>query len=32
MESGATEPEHVGKMPEFLYEPESMNVEGSKRV
>ena len=32
VESGTAEPEHLGKMPEFLYEPESMNVEGGKRV
>jgi hypothetical protein len=32
VESGTTEPENVGAMPEFLYEPESVNVEGGKRV
>ncbi|KAK3618367.1 hypothetical protein LTR56_024671 [Elasticomyces elasticus] len=32
VESGTTLPEHVGKMPEFLYEPETMNVEGGTRV
>lgn len=31
IESGTTEPEHVGKMPEFLYEPESANVDGGKK-
>ena len=31
VESGTTQPEHVGTMPEFLYEPESANV-GEKRV
>lgn len=32
IESGTTEPGQVGKMPEFLYEPESMNVQEGKRV
>lgn len=31
VESGTSRPEHVGTMPEFLYEPESANVDG-KRV
>lgn len=31
VESGTTELEHVGKMPEFLYEPERANVDGGKK-